>query len=186
MRLTGISNKRFYPAGTSADVLSAMSALLSQGAVQAKRHTNSSRAIIADSGTSLDFETFGVEIWTPSRVAVEISKAIDVRAKDVDETNAWVARRHKKRLEKVPQWRQKHLNPVEHVSIFEYDRWTMNWPERVLNGAEDEELRSLFSHRLVESVWVLDTDRQCVQFWINYDNKLGALPKSFEKRCTTA
>ncbi|MFI8412118.1 PolC-type DNA polymerase III [Paeniglutamicibacter gangotriensis] len=181
MHLTGIRGKRFYPTGTSPDVLAAMSALLGQGAVQAKRHTKSSRAIIAESGTSPDFETFGVEIWTPSKVAVEISKAIKFQVKAVEDYNAWQASRHKRRSERVPHWRQKHLSPVEHASLFKYDRWTMNRPERVLNAVEDETLKAFFKHRMVESVWVLDTDRQDVQFWINFDEKIGALTKKLEK-----
>lgn len=179
--LTGISKKRFYPVGDSAAVLGAMSVLLSHGGVQAKRHTGSSRAIIADSEASLEFETFGVDIWTPLKVGVEISKAIDVRVKYVEEENAWLASRHEKRSEKIPQWRKKHLSPVEHATTFNYDRWTMNWPESVLNAVEDAAVRSLFRHHLVESVWVLDTDRQSVQFWINFDNKVGALSKELEK-----
>ncbi|MBV1780089.1 hypothetical protein KRR55_13305 [Paeniglutamicibacter sp. ABSL32-1] len=66
--------------------------------------------------------------------------------------------------------------------MFEYDRWTMNRPEHVLNPVEDEALKSLFMHRLVESVWDWDTDRQGVQFWINFDEEIGALPMSRQEK----
>ena len=181
--LSGISKKRFYPAGTSDAVVAAMSTLISHGGIQAKRHTKSSLAIIAgsESGGPLEFETFGVDIWTPARVDEEIRKAINERAKDVDESNAELASRHRARAERFVQWRKNHLSPVEHASVFKYDRWTMNRPERILNPVEDEALKSLFRHRMVDSVWVLDTDRQCVQIWINFDSTIGALTKTLEK-----
>lgn len=58
----------------------------------------------------------------------------------------------------------------------------MNRPEHVLNPVEDKALKSLFRHRPVESVWDSDTDRQCVQFWINFDEEIGAIPMSLQEK----